>query len=85
MDEEDQESFDDDAVDGLGISGWKMVTNLTCALVDLYDQKGLYISNKQANNILKLVENLSEFDKKRTVFPKREVRVGTKGRFSRNR
>lgn len=83
--EEDNEldvSTDEDATeDSRGIPGWDKVHNLAEVLLSL---KGLGVSNAQKELILKLYNQLHEYDRRPLVFqPRQYTRV--RGRFGRSK
>lgn len=76
--------MEEDSVDVRGLGGWKEVSDLATALVDVYSTKGISISNSSATDILRLCNNLTDYDKKRTIFPEHVIAEPT-GRFARNK
>lgn len=69
-------------MDSRGIGGWNHVAHLADYLVAL---QGLSLSSLQVDAIVKLYDNLDDFDKQRTTFSPRCRNKQTQGRFKTSR
>ena len=70
-----------DAIDSRGISGWDKVDHLACALLEL---RGQAITNREADGIICLYEDMAEFDKRPLMFERRPL-ARPHGQFARSK
>ena len=70
-----------DAVDSRGIGGWDKVDRLAHALLEL---RGRAITNREADDIIHLYDDLAEFDKRPLMFERRPL-ARPHGRFARSK
>ena len=79
--EEDAEQAADNSVDAKGIPCWHKVDNLARALIQ---QEGISITDREAQNIIDLYEELPPFDKRPMVFAAVRMKPAS-GRFARKK